>query len=607
MHFCKNPLTDSSKEKTAFVISGKPLYHYKYMPFGLCNGPQTMSRLMDKVIPSRLRENVFIYLDDLLICSSDFEGHVSLLSKVASCLKGAKLTINVSKSKFCQKEIKYLGYIVGNGCLKVDPSKVESINNFPLPQTPKQIRIFIGMANWYRSFINNFADLAGPLTDCLKKSKGKFLLTDDAIEAFEKLKIALSSAPVLAQPDFQKEFVIQCDASKTGVGGVLLQYDDQGLEHPIAYVSQKLNKSQKNYTVTELECLAAIVSVNKFRPYVEGLRFRIITDHSSLKWLMSQKDLSGRLARWSLKLQRYSFSIEHRKGSLNVVPDCLSRMDIDGLSMENLPTDVDLTSPEFESEEYQHLRKSIFENKVSLPDLCISGNLILKRVNFRQGSEKEENSLWRIWIPMPLLQSVIKSAHDSIGSCHGGFMKTLSRIRQKYFWPTMIKDIQTYISRCDICKTIKSSNQITRPLMGNQIHTNRPFERLYCDFLGPYPLTKSGNSIIFICLDHLTKFVFLKPMKAATTSKVILFFESEIFPTYGVPRFIHSDNAKQFISKEMKDFYELYDISHITTGFYAPQSNASERANREIITKIRFFLRDHKDHRRFCVATTIRR
>ena len=174
--FLQIKLSESSKEKTAFAIPGKPLYHYKFMPFGLCNGPQTMSRLMDKVIPSKMRENVFIYLDDLLVCSSDFQSHMKLLSEVASCLRKAKLTINVGKSKFCQKEIRYLGYIVGNGCLKVDPDKVKSINEFPLPKTPKQVRRFVGMANWYRSFINNFSALSSPLTDCLKKSLYRFII-----------------------------------------------------------------------------------------------------------------------------------------------------------------------------------------------------------------------------------------------------------------------------------------------------------------------------------------------------------------------------------------------------------------------------------------------
>lgn len=594
--FLQIRLSESSKEKTAFAIPGKPLYQYKFMPFGLCNGPQTMSRLMDRVIPSRLRENVFIYLDDLLVCSPDFDSHLKLLGEVSDCLRSAKLTINVSKSKFCQREIKYLGYVVGQGCLKVDSSKVESITNFPLPKSPRQVRRFIGMANWYRGFIQNFANLSGPLTDCLKKSNKPFKLSDSAIDSFKKLKVALSSAPVLAQPNFSKEFVIQCDASKIGVGGVLLQFDDEGREHPIAFVSQKLNRAQQNYTVTELECLAAVLSVQRFRPYIEGLPFRIVTDHSSLRWLMGQKDLSGRLARWSLKLQRFDFQIEHRKGSLNTVPDTLSRFDVDELTLGIMDYDIDLENSDFDGEEYSKLRDTVSERKNSLPDLCVRDKHVFKRVKFRQGFESEEKGLWRLWLPSSLTENVIKASHDSYTTCHGGFSKTLARVRQKYFWPTMSKDIKMYVSNCDTCKSIKSNNQISRPPMGDAFQTFRPFQRLFCDFLGPYTCSKFRNSYIFICLDHLTKFIFLKPMRAATTTNVTLFFQSELFPTFGVPQYVHSDNGKQFISKDMKLFLNLYGIEHIKTGFYAPQSNASERANREIITKIRCFLEGEKDH-----------
>lgn len=585
-------LSETSKEKTAFAVPGRPLYQYRVMPFGVCNGPQTMSRLMDKAIPSRLRDNVFVYLDDLLICTQNFEEHTQLLSEVARCLKLAGLTINVGKSKFCQREIKYLGYIIGGGNLKVDPGKVEAIVTFPLPKTPRQVRRFIGMCNWYRAFINNFSDLAGPLTDSLKKGNKPFRLTQDAIDSFDKLKSALSSAPVLAQPDFTKEFVIQCDASRIGVGGVLYQLDEEGKERPIAFVSQKLNRAQRNYTVTELECLAAVVCVKRFRQYIDGLPFKIITDHSSLRWLMGQKDLNGRLARWSLKLQCFDFVMEHRKGSLNVVPDTLSRFDIDQLNIDCSPPEIDFNSVEFDSKQYNDLRQTILSNGDKLPDLCLSDNFVYKRVRFRDN--EEEQNLWRLWVPETLTHSIIKSAHEA--GCHGGYAKTIFRIRQKYYWPQMARDVKLYIQECDDCKIIKPANITLRPPMGNQFITVRPFQRLYCDFLGPYPCSKLKNCNLFITLDHLTKFVFLKPVKSATTNSVIDFFQNDIFCTFGVPQYIHSDNAKQFTSKEMKEFFDVYGIKHITTGFYSPQANNSERVNREIVSKIRHYLKHESDH-----------
>lgn len=304
--FWQIPLDIKSRDKTAFVVPGRPLCQFTVLPFGLCNSPQTMCRLMHRVIPHELHERVFVYLDDLLITSATFDEHIELLKKVACLLTEAGLTINVEKSKFLLKQIKYLGYVVGDGCLKVDPEKVQAIKDFPQPTTVRHIRRFLGMTGWFNRFIPNYAIICAPMTDLLKK-KCKLQWNEKAELAFQQLKTALTSAPVLVNPDFSKTFFIQCDACTTGIGGVLFQKADNDSEHPIAFFSKKLNSAQRNYSITELECFAVIMSIKKFRPYIEGYSFVIITDHASLKWLMSQKDLAGRLARWSLKLQGYDF------------------------------------------------------------------------------------------------------------------------------------------------------------------------------------------------------------------------------------------------------------------------------------------------------------
>lgn len=462
--FHQIPLEKTSREKTAFAVPGMPLLEFTVMPFGLCNASQRLVRLLDKVIPTKFRDNIFIYLDDLLVCTETFDEHISILLELAKCLKHANLSINMDKSKFCQKEIQYLGYIIGQGCLKTDPSKLEAITDFPLPKTARQVRRFIGMTGWYRQFIPSFATLSAPLTDCLRKGK-EFALTKEAEDAFQKLKEALTTAPVLAQPDFTKPFVIQCDASSLGVGGVLFQLDNEGHEHPIAYVYQKLNKAQRNYTVSEQECMAAIVCVNKFRPYIEGLPFKIITDHSSLKWLMSQKDLSGRLARWSLKLQSFDFVMEHRKGALNVVPDALSRLDMCELRTTLRRSEIDLKSEFFNSQEYLKLKADIDKNQACLPDISISDGYVYKRVKFRTGSLDEEESLWRLWLPKELTEVAVANEHCEESGCHGGLEKTLFRVRQKYYWPEMVKQFKTFIAACDICKAVKPANSTLRPKM----------------------------------------------------------------------------------------------------------------------------------------------
>lgn len=247
--FWQIPLEEKSRSYTAFTIPGRPLYQYVVMPFGLCNAAQRLCRLMDRVIPEELKSNVFVYLDDLLIISANFEEHLKLLTKVAECLGKANLTIGLNKSRFCFRELKYLGFIVGAGVMRTDPEKVDAIRRIPIPKSVREVRSFLGTAGWYRRFIRNFSTMTASLTDLIKKGI-KFKVTDEAMESFNKLKHALTTAPILAHPDFRERFYIQCDASNYGVGAVLFQLDKQKNERPIAFFSQKLNMAQRNYSVT---------------------------------------------------------------------------------------------------------------------------------------------------------------------------------------------------------------------------------------------------------------------------------------------------------------------------------------------------------------------
>ena len=586
--FWQIPLDDSSKEKTAFSIPGRPLYQFARMPFGLCNAAQTMCRLMDKVIPNELKESVFVFIDDLLVVSADFETHISLLTQVAFHLRKANLTINVEKSKFVMKEVKYLGYVVGNGVVKTDPEKIKSIVDFPPPVTVKQIRRFLGMCGWYRRFISNYSDISVPITDLLKKNE-KLKWTPEAQSAFEKLKECLVAAPVLANPDFSRQFNLQCDASQTGVGCVLYQVNDNGEEHPVAFMSQKLNSAQRNYSITELECLAAVLAVKKFRAYIEGSHFKIITDHASLKWLMSQKDLSGRLARWSLKLQSFDFEVEYRKGTANIVPDTLSRIYSDAITTATYQEFIDLQDDEFESDDYKKIRSAIVKEKDSLPDVKVIGPHVFKRCFI---NDQDPSSTWKLWIPNNLSEKVIKSCHDITTSAHGGFAKTLEKIRRWYYWPKMSWHVKEYVQKCEACRECKAPNYTLRPPMGHQISVERPFQRLYVDLLGPYPRSKKGNTHLLIVLDQFSKFVFLKTLRVARSGTIVEFLRSDVFNVYGVPESIFSDNGAQFTSKEFADCLTSYGINQIFTASHSPQANASERVNRSILAAIRTYIDD---------------
>lgn len=596
--FWQIPLDESSKGKTAFTVPGRPLYHFKVMPFGLCNAPQTMCRLMDRVIPASLRAEVLVYLDDLLVVSPTFDRHLEVLKEVAKCLRNAGLTINVGKSKFCMTEVRYLGHVVGDGTIRTDPGKISAITEFPAPRSVKQVRRFLGMSGWYRKFIRNYAAISSPLTDLLKTNR-KFVWTEEAQKSFEDLKSILSSAPVLHSPDFSQPFFIHCDASKTGIGGVLVQKNAEGDEFPVAFMSKKLNQAQRNYSVTEQECLAAMLCIKKFRAYVEGHEFTVITDHASLKWLMSQTDLSTRLARWALKLQGYRFKIEHRKGSQNIVPDALSRTNTDDLSeicgLSEIRNErgvfVDLKSEHFSSDDYKDLLRRVEDNIDSTPDLKIIDGYLYRRTEHAVGEQLADDMIWKLWIPKSMVPEVLQKHHDDPLSSHCGINKTLERIRRYYFWPNLVWDVKNYVNSCEVCKSTKHPNVVMRPPMGDTGSSHRFFQRLYVDFIGPYPRSSSGNIGIFIVLDHFSKFCFLRPVKKFTADAVIKYMEEDLFHTFGVPESVISDNGTQFKAKKFNDLLNFYKISHIYTAVHSPQANASERVNRSVISAIKAYVK----------------
>lgn len=257
------PLTGDSKEKTAFVVPGMGLWQFKVLPYGLSNSAQFMQRLMAIVFVST-EHRVFVYLDDLIIATESFQEHMETLKFVLERLRFANLTINYEKCKFCQSSLKYLGFVVDNGGLRTDPSKVESIVNYKRPHTytDNELKRFIGMTSWYRRFIKNFAIIASPLSELTKgRSKGKIIKWNDETEtAFLQLKQALVSSPVLITPDFEKNSV-HCDASNSGIGAVLCQGEEEAL---VSYASRKFRGCEKVYSTTEKELLAVLFAIETF-------------------------------------------------------------------------------------------------------------------------------------------------------------------------------------------------------------------------------------------------------------------------------------------------------------------------------------------------------
>lgn len=294
------------------------------MPFGLKNAPATFQRLMNNVLNGLIRKVCLVYMDDIIIYGKGLTEHLENLRRVFKRLRDANLKIQLDKSEFLKTETKFLGHIVTAEGIKPDPSKIDAIQNFKIPTNTTQIKSFLGITGYYRKFINNYAKLAKPLTNCLKKGT-KIEHNSAFVNSFESLKNCITNFPILQYPDFNKTFHITVDASKFVLGAVLSQ-GTIGQDKPIAFASRTLNNSELNYSTIEKKCLAVVWAVQHFRPYVFGRKFNIITDHKSLLWLFNLKEPNSKLVRWRLKLEEYTYTILHKQRKLNKNADGLSRM-----------------------------------------------------------------------------------------------------------------------------------------------------------------------------------------------------------------------------------------------------------------------------------------
>lgn len=568
------PLSDESKEKTAFVIPGRGLFQFTRMPQGLNTSAATWQRFIDNVVGDDLSSNCFVYLDDIIIVSKDFDHHMEILTKILNRLMEAGLTINFEKCHFCLPELKYLGYIINRDGLQVNPEKVSAITEFPRPSSPTGVKRFVGLASWYRRFVPNFSSIMDPLHKLTGKNK-PFVWSEACEDAFNEIKKLLTSAPILACPDFSREFIIHCDASGVGLGAILAQQFDDG-ERVIAYASRSLRKEERNYTATELECLCVLWAIEKFRCYVEGYEFTVITDHSSLRWLDNLKDPVGRLGRWAVRLQQYTYKIIHRKGKENEAPDALSRAPIPE------PPEIDLIFVDSPVQDvwYNKMLHNISQSPSAYPYFKIEGEQIFKKIFTGVSPE----ATWVRLVPKEKRKQVLEECHDAPLSGHFGFYKTFNRIRVMYYWPGMRKDIGDYIGSCTTCLEFKSKNSAPVGLMGARRVVTAPMEIISCDLMGPLPRSASGHAYVVVSNCMFSKYVWARPLRDATAQAVATHLEQDIFWKFGVPKSLICDNGQQYRSKEVTELCKKYGVKMIFNFAYHPQPNPTERVNRVLKT-----------------------
>lgn len=573
----------SHQEKTAFV-SPFGMFMFKKMAFGLRNAPATFQRLIDRFKVALGDITLFAYLDDIILCSETFENHLHDLKRVLKRLRDFNLRVNKQKCRFACRKVKYLGHLLTPEGIQMDPQKISAIKNRAAPRNSKELLSFIQACSWYRRFIQNFANVSKPLTQLIKNNV-TWKWTELEQNSFESLKNLLITSPILKQADYNLPFLLKTDASAYALGAVLLQGESEN-EHPVEYASRLLNAAEKNYSTTEREALAIVWAVQKFRGYLEGADIRLITDHQPLKWLMTLKSPSGRLARWALLLQPYKLHIDYKPGKTNIIADMLSRPPL------TETTEILAFHVEFPRKGVNNIRVSQLTDPVLSHIIqCFEkhsddaalwskrGYVMNDGILYRYSNEDSDDA--QLVVPENERQNILQFYHNADTAGHYGVDRTTQRIASRYYWQGMRGDIAKHVKECLECQRYKSTN--LKPLgLYQTVSSNQRFEIIAIDLFGPLPLTGTGHQWILIVEDVASRWVELFALVEATAEICAKTLIDEIFLRYGVPRKIISDNGVQFISAVMQKVVYVLQIDHVLTPVYHPEANPVERKNRDL-------------------------
>lgn len=473
-------------------------------------------------------EKVLCFIDDILIFSPDLVSHFHDVCHALAILSSAQLKINLSKSSFALPEVSYLGHKISAKGTQASNEKCESILNMPRPTDLTLLRSFLGLANYYRRFVQNFSQTAKPLYDLLKKNNS-FIWNHACETAFITLKQLLAAPPVLAFPDFRQPFVLATDASTRGIGAVLSQLDKENNERPIAFFSRTLSCHEEKYSITDLECLAVYAAIKHFEFYVSHGHFIVETDHIALCALLRSKNLVGRLCRWSIYLQAYDFEIQYKKGTANGNADAFSR----------LPT-----------------------SKV----LSIS----------------KDSTSSKIFVPAADRDSIISDAHLWLGHLNS---TSLTKYLSSFFdWPNLPADVHRTVSFCKTCSVFNPGRTWQSPL---PLPISTAFSLLYLDTIGPLPASLSGNKFIFVATDSLTKYIEAEATPTKSAEACAAFLIRKIIFRHGIPTTLVSDQGKEFCNSVINSLVSNLKINHHLNAPHHPESHGhAERSNYTLEAKL---------------------
>lgn len=585
--FYQIPVASGSIHKTGFVT---PEGHYEFlrMPFGLANSPAIFQRLMDNIFSSLRHDKVLPYIDDVLLpTTTELEG-LDLLKVVLNIIRDAGLTLNLEKCFFLQTKIDYLGYEICKEGIRPGIQKINAVANYTEPRNVHELRMFLGLTGYFRKFVQNYAEISYHLYDLLRKNTA-WEWGPLQVKAFNLLKKILTTRPLLSLFRRNGEIEVHTDASSKGLAGILLQKQDGGFK-PIAYFSRKTSKEEAMYHSYELETLAVVESLRRFRIYLVGNHFKVVTDCSAVRFTFLKKDLMPRIARWWLSIQEYDMEVEHRSGKSHGHVDALSRSPVE----PSTKVDINLIDVfdwivclQNQDEKIRIIRMKIESGGA---DQDILNNYKLKDDKLYRIIKGGEE---RLVVPKYGRWNIMRKYHDCIG--HPGLKRCERIIKDTFWFPGMTRFIRKYVHACLDC--VYKRNQYGRP--EGKLHpiekVPEPLHTLHIDHLGPFCKSRAGNSYLLMIVDSFTKFVWAIPVKT-TKAREVLKSLADTFSLFGYPKRIVSDSGACFKSKSFKEFCQNNQIKHIINAVACPRANGQvERYNRTLLDSLNTSVENERD------------
>ena len=590
--------------KTAFTTN-RGLYESLVMNFGLVNAPATFQTMMNDIFIVYIRRgDTSVYVDDVIIGTrQDPEGklddlafHEKSVREILEVFREHNLYLKPEKCEFSKKQVEYLGFVITGDHVMMDPIKVDGVSSWPTPTNLKQLRSFIGFINFYRRFIRDFSSIARPLYDLTMKDK-EWDWSPICQAAFDKLKETVCTTPVLAHPDPEKPYLVECDASDFAMGAVLSQKLEDGKWHPVAFMSKSFKDEQEAYEIHDKELLAIMTALREWRHFLVGAKHKteVLTDHNNLLYFRNAQKLKPRQARWALELEEFDIILKHRPGRLSGKPDALSRRADHGEARQE-PKEQTLLGPElFANINMVELRS---EFDVQIHEEQHRDPLIhdlMKKLEGEVTGWDQKEGLWRyhgkIYIPECLRREVFDAHHASPAAGHPGIKASIDAISRYYYWPNCKDDIEQRVKNCDTCQRIKPST--TKPpgqLKPTQIPSH-PWDIISMDLITGLP-ESAGMDSILVVVDRFSKMVILiacnSTLDALGTARLL---HSRIWSMFGKPRLVISDRGPQFASKFTQELASILGIKLALSSAYHPQTDGqTERMNQEIEKYLRAFV-----------------